>query len=60
MTGLEMMMKYAHALFARLGLHEKADASDAFDLRLRKIEQREATRCGQQSLFKNSQSRRAA
>ncbi len=53
-------MKYAHALFARLGLQGKADASDAFDLRLRKIEQREAKRCGQQSLFKNSQPHRAA
>ena len=53
-------MKYANALLARLGLVAKAEACDAFDLRLRKIEQREAKRAGQQSLFKNQSIRQAA
>ena len=46
-------MKYANALLARLGLVAKADASDAFEARLRKLEQREAKRAGRQSLFRN-------
>lgn len=53
-------MKYANALLARLGLHAKADAPDAFDLRLARIERREAKCNAQKSLFRNQQTRRAA
>lgn len=53
-------MKYANALLARLGLTAKADTCDAFELRLRKIEQREAKRAVQQSLFRNQQTLRVA
>ena len=60
MTGLEKFMKYANALLARLGLTTKDDATDAFDLRLRRIEAREARRDVQQSLFRNQQTRQAA
>ena len=60
MTGLEKFMKYANALLARLGLITKDDATDAFDLRLRRIEAREARRAVQQSLFRNQQTRQAA
>lgn len=60
MSGLETIMKYANALLARLGLHAKADAPDAFDLRLARIERREAKCNAQKSLFRNQQTRRAA
>ena len=53
-------MKYANALLARLGLKTKDNAADAFDLRLRKIEHREAKRAVKQSLFRNQQTRQAA
>lgn len=53
-------MKFANALLARLGLGAKNDAADAFDLRLRKIEQREAKHAVQQSLFKNLSTQQAA
>ena len=53
-------MKFATALLARLGLTAKDDAPDAFELRLRRIEQREAKRAVQQSLFRNRQTLRAA
>ena len=53
-------MKYANALLARLGLVAKADASDAFEARLRKLEQREAKRAGRQSLFRNQSTQQAA
>ena len=55
-----MIMKYANALLARLGLHAKADAPDAFDQRLRRIEAREAKRDVQQSLFRNLSTPQAA
>lgn len=53
-------MKYANALLARLGLNTKDDTPDAFDLRLRRIEAREAHRTVQQAVFKNLSTRRAA
>lgn len=53
-------MKYANALLARLGLNAKNDAADAFDLRLRRIEAREAKCNARQSLFRNQQTRQAA
>jgi hypothetical protein len=54
-------MKYANALLARLGLTEKAaKAPDAFDLRLRRIEAREAKYAAQQALFKNQRTLLAA
>jgi hypothetical protein len=53
-------MKYANALLARLGLTAKDDAPDAFDLRLARIEAREAKRAGQQSLFRNQSTPQAA
>ena len=56
----ETIMKYANALLARLGLVAKADASDAFEARLRKLEQREAKRAGRQSLFRNQSTQQAA
>ena len=55
-----MIMKYANALLARLGLNAKDDSIDAFDARLRRIEQREAKCNARQSLFKNQQTRQAA
>ena len=58
--GLETIMKFANALLARLGLTPKVDAPDAFDLRLRKIERREAAYAAQQRLFKNQSSQQAA
>lgn len=61
MTALETIMKYANVLLARLGLNSKTEAvPDAFDLRLRKIEQREAAYAAQQSLFKNQSTHQAA
>lgn len=54
-------MKYANALLARLGLPNKDKiALDAFDRRLARIEQREAKRTAQKSLFKNQSSPQAA
>ena len=53
-------MKYANALLARLGLTAKAEPTDAFEMRLRKLEQREARRAGKQSLFRNQSSHQAA
>lgn len=53
-------MKYANALLARLGLHAKDDAPDAFDQRLRRIEAREAKCNAQKSLFKNQPTHQAA
>ena len=53
-------MKYANALLARLGLTAKAEAPDAFDLRLRKLQQREARRAVQQGLFRNQSTQQAA
>jgi len=53
-------MKYARALLLRLGIAKKGDAPDVFVLRLARIEQREARRAGQQSLFRNRQTLRAA
>lgn len=52
-------MKYANALLARLGLTANDDAPDAFDLRLRRIEAREAKCNAQQSLFRIQQTPRA-
>ena len=60
MTGLEKIMKYANALLARLGLTAKDAAEDAFDLRLARIEQREAKCNARQNLFRNQQTRQAA
>lgn len=61
MTGLETMMKYANALLARLGLHANDDkATDAFDLRLRRIEAREAKRAVRQVVFKSRSTPQAA
>jgi hypothetical protein len=58
---MEHTMKYANALLARLGLMEKAaKAPDAFDLRLRRIEAREAKYAAQQTLFKNQRTLQAA
>lgn len=53
-------MKYANALLARLGLNSKDDEADAFELRLRRIEAREAKCSARQSLFKNQQTHQAA
>ncbi len=54
-------MKYANALLAHLGLTEKAEkAPDAFDLRLRRIEAREAKYAAQKALFKNQRTLLAA
>ena len=53
-------MKYVTALLARLGLTAKDDAPDAFDLRLRKIEQREAAYAARQNLFRNQSTHQAA
>ena len=53
-------MKFANTLLARLGLTPKVNAPDAFDLRLRKIERREAAYAAQQRLFKNQSSQQAA
>ena len=55
-----MKMKYANALLARLGMTAKNDAPDAFDLRLRRIEAREAKCQAQKMLFRNRQTRLAA
>lgn len=60
MPDMETIMKYANALLARLGLIAKAEPCDAFDLRLRKLEMREAKRAGQQSLFRNQSTQQAA
>lgn len=56
----EMIMKYATALLARLGLTAKAEPCDAFVVRLRKLEMREAKRAGRQSLFRNQSTHQAA
>ena len=54
-------MKYGIALLARLGLQSKeTKAPDAFDLRLRRLQLREAKRSAQQGLFKSQQSPQAA
>jgi hypothetical protein len=54
-------MKYANALLARLGLVAKAEkAPDAFDLRLRRIEAREAKYAAQQASVKNQRTLLAA
>jgi hypothetical protein len=54
-------MKYINLMLARLGMTAKSNAApDAFDLRLRRIEQREAKRAGRQSLFKNQSTHQAA
>lgn len=54
-------MKYANALLARLGFNASNDkATDAFDLRLRRIEAREAKRAVQRAVFKNLSTRQAA
>ncbi len=53
-------MKFATALLARLGLAAKdTKAPDAFDLRLRRIEQREAKHQAHQALFRNQRSLQA-
>lgn len=55
------MMKYANALLARLGYSAKAGPkADAFDLRLARIERREAMYAARKSLFRNQQTLRAA
>jgi hypothetical protein len=60
-TALEQTMKYANALLACLGLAAKAEkAPDAFDLRLRRIEAREAKYAAQQTPFKNQRTLLAA
>ena len=53
-------MKYANALLARLGLNMKEDAPDAFEVRLRRIEQREAKCSAQKSLFRIQPTRQVA
>ena len=53
-------MKYANALLARLGMAAKNNTPDAFDLRLRRIEAREAKCRAQKVLFKSQQSLQAA
>lgn len=53
-------MKYANALLARFGLITKNSAPDVFDLRLARIEQREAKRAVQKSLFRNQSTPQAA
>ncbi len=54
-------MKYANALLARIGFHANDEkAPDAFDLRLARIEQREAKHAVQQAVFKNQSIRQAA
>jgi hypothetical protein len=54
-------MKYANALLARLGLAAKAEkAPDAFDLRLRRIEAREAKHAARQTSVKNQRTLQAA
>lgn len=53
-------MKYANALLACLGLNTKDAEPDAFDLRLARIEKREAKNAVQKSLFKNQLIRQAA
>lgn len=53
-------MKYANTLLARLGLTAKPSDKDRFDLRLRRIEQREAKSRVKQALFKNRSTPQAA
>ena len=54
-------MKYANALLARIGLQASDDKSpDAFDLRLARIERREAAYAVQQAVFKNQSTHQAA
>jgi hypothetical protein len=57
----ETIMKYANALLAKIGFHTSDDkAPDAFDLRLARIERREATHAVQQAVFKNQSTHQAA